>query len=201
MKTKRNIGKALIRFGALFLAAAVCLTIYNLYDQKRAEKATEESVSIIENLTPDTPVDSEFDKPFYELAPDMEMPVITHDGIDYIGTLYIESLGLKLPIISEWSYSALKKAPCRYSGSAYKDNMVLAAHNYQSHFGKLRNLDTGDSILFIDAEGNEFRYSVVSTEILQPTDIGNMVSGDFDLTLFTCTLGGRTRFTVRCEKV
>ncbi len=201
MKTKRNWGKTLIGIGALLLVGAVCLTFYNLYDQKRAEKASAETVSVIEELTPETPVDSEFDKPFYEIAPDMEMPVATHENVDYIGTLYVDSLGLKLPIISEWSYPSLKKAPCRYSGSAYKNDMVIAAHNYRSHFGKLQSLDIGAEIVFVDVEGNEFRYRVVTTEILQPTDIENMVSGEGDLTLFTCTLGGRTRFTVRCEKI
>lgn len=201
MKAKQNIGKVLMRFGALVLAAALCLTLYNLYDQKRAEKDAAESVGIIEELTPEVPFDSEFDKPFYQIAPDMEMPVVTHDNIDYIGTLYVESLGLKLPVISEWSYSNLKKAPCRYVGSAYKDDMVIAAHNYQSHFGKLQSLDIGDIIVFIDVEGNEFRYKVVVTEVLAPTAVEDMVSSDCDLTLFTCTLGGRTRFTVRCDKV
>ena len=35
-------------------------------------------------------------------------------------------------------------------------------------------------------------------EILQPTAVEEMTSGDYDLTLFTCTYGGATRFTVRC---
>ncbi len=201
MKTDRKTGKVFALIGTLLIIGAVALTLYNVFDQSRAEKAVVESVSVIEELTPEIPVDSEFDKPLYEIAPDMEMPVVTHENIDYIGTLYIDSLNLKLPIISEWSYPNLKKAPCRYTGSAYKDNMVLAAHNYQSHFGRLQSLGVGDSVVFLDVEGNEFRYSVTATEVLQPTAVEDMVSSDCDLTLFTCTLGGRTRFTVRCDKV
>ena len=37
-------------------------------------------------------------------------------------------------------------------------------------------------------------------EILQPGDVEEMLSGGWALTLFTCTLGGRTRVTVRCEE-
>lgn len=66
----------------------------------------------------------------YILNPEMDMPTQEIDGQDYIGTLVIESLGLSLPIISEWSYPRLRIAPCRYAGSAYLDNMVIAAHNY-----------------------------------------------------------------------
>ena len=51
-----------------------------------------------------------------------------------IGILEIPALDLNL-VISSWSYSSLRLAPCRYSGSAYKGDLVIAAHNYQSHFG------------------------------------------------------------------
>jgi sortase A len=37
-------------------------------------------------------------------------------------------------------------------------------------------------------------------EILRPTAVEEMISGDWDLTLFTCTIGGATRVTIRCEK-
>jgi len=38
-------------------------------------------------------------------------------------------------------------------------------------------------------------------ETLMPTDIKEMTSGEFDLTLFTCTVGGQYRVTVRCDRV
>ena len=48
-------------------------------------------------------------------------------------------------------------------------------------------------------DGNVFRYEVVELETLMPTAIEEMTSGDWDLTLFTCTIGGGSRVTVRCE--
>ena len=53
----------------------------------------------------------------------------------YIGVLQIPSLDLTLPVISDWSYPALQIAPCRYEGSAYDGGMVIAGHNFDSHFG------------------------------------------------------------------
>jgi sortase A len=146
-----------------------------------------------------TPVDDEDDTPFFTLVPDMEMPVILKDGHEYIGILEIPSLNLELPIMSEWNYPNLKIAPCRYSGSAYQSNMVIAAHNYQSHFGRLRELNIGDAVTFTDVDGNQFHYTVADLEVLQPNAIDEMVNSDWDLTLFTCTIGGKTRVTVRCE--
>ena len=143
----------------------------------------------------------EFEIPDYMLNPKMEMPVVRSNGQDYIGVLEIPSLGLELPIISEWNYARLKKAPCRYAGSAYLDNLVIAAHNYKTHFGRLKELSSGDPVIFTDAEGNRFEYAVVLKETLMPRDVSEMKSGEFDLSLFTCTVGGSYRVTVRCDRV
>ena len=131
-------------------------------------------------------------------TPEGEMPVIEIDGYDYIGVLQIPSLDLTLPVISDWSYPALQIAPCRYEGSAYDGGMVIAGHNFDSHFGKLSQLEPGDEIRFVDLSGNTFTYAVAETEVLDATAIDQMVNGGWDLTLFTCTLSGETRFTVRC---
>ncbi|MGN0969549.1 MAG: sortase, partial [Evtepia sp.] len=53
-------------------------------------------------------------------------------------------------------------------------------------------------VLFTDADGNQFRYTVAQVETLAKTAVEEMAAGDWDLTLFTCTLGGQTRVTVRC---
>ena len=137
------------------------------------------------------------DAPDYVLCPDMEMPVETINGIDYIGVLQIPLLELELPIASEWNYPNLKTAPCRYSGSAYLNNMIICAHNYSSHFGKLKSLSEGDVATFTDMAGNVFIYKMVERETLNSTDIEEMEDGDWDLTLFTCTVGGKTRVTIR----
>lgn len=92
----------------------------------------------------------------------------------------------------------LRRTPCRYSGSAYRDDLILLAHNYESHFGRLKSLSPGDAVLFTDADGNEFAYEVLELEMLRPTAVEDMTAGDWDLTLFTCTLGGQARVTVRC---
>ena len=136
--------------------------------------------------------------PDYILNPEMDMPEKEVDGQKYIGVLRIPALSLELPVISEWSYSGLKESPCRYIGSAYLNNMVIVAHNYFSHFGHLKNLSPGDEITFTDVDGNMFRYEVIELETLSPFAIEEMTGGNWDLTLFTCTVGGQYRVTVRC---
>ena len=131
----------------------------------------------------------------------MEMPVVEIDGREYVGTLYLPTIGRTLPVLNGWSGELLKIAPCRYLGSAYNDNLIVMAHNYDSHFGRLKKLQIGDPVTFQDVEDHDFEYEVVSLEILNPEDVEPMEEGDWDLTLFTCTIGGKTRITVRCARM
>ncbi len=198
----KHRGTGLIRLGLLLLAAALLLTAYNLGDGWRAAWAAHQAASRLEALTPDAVVHpGELEIPDYVLNPEMEMPVQEIDGVDYIGTLRISALDLELPVISQWSYPRLKKAPCRYQGSAYKDDFIIAGHNYRTHFGPLKKLLPGDVVCFTDVAGNAFYYEVIELETLAPEDLEEMEAGHWDLTLFTCTVGGASRVTVRCERV
>ncbi len=189
--------KRFIGIGLFCLLAALCLTAYNLWSDARAGDAADSALRQMQGDAVQTPSAAEV--PDYILHPEMDMPTQEIDGRDYIGTLEIASLGLSLPVLSEWSYPGLRIAPCRYSGSAYQHNLVIAAHNYTSHFGRLKNLSLGDSVTFTDIDGNVFFYQVAEIETLNPHSVEEMTDGDWDLTLFTCTIGGQARVTVRCE--
>ena len=190
----------MIGVGLLLIAAALALVAYNIADAQRAAKSAAQALEALEQASPAVSAAEPDAVPAYVADPDMEMPTVTVEGNDYIGQLDIDALGLSLPVISEWSYPALKVAPCRYTGSAYQDNLIIAAHNYSSHFGRLSQLSAGDAVRFTDVDGNVFTYTVSQIEDLPGTAIEEMQAGDWDLTLFTCTLGGRTRVTVRCTR-
>ena len=203
-------GKICTGIGLLLLVAALFLTGYNLWSDAKAGKTADtvlkqltpvldEKKSINLSVLPSGESPEETYIPDYILNPEMEMPAEEIDGRQYIGVLRIPALSLELPILSKWSYPNLKISPCRYAGSAYLNNMVVAAHNYYSHFGYLKNLSQGDEVTLTDMDGNVFRYEVVALETLSPFAIEEMTSGEWDLTLFTCTVGGQSRVTVRCE--
>ncbi len=196
--------------GTVLLGMALSLFLYNssqnqeaqmntvnllpqIMEQIEAEEAapTEEIRPVV---IPGTPLDL--------LDPSVfEMTEVEIDGHMYIGYLAIPELGLELPIMSDWSYSKLRIAPCRYTGTVLSEDLVLMAHNYASHFGKLQNLASGALISFTDMDGVTTHYEVIAVEILAPTAVEDMTAGDFDLTLFTCTLGGKSRVTVRCDRL
>ena len=208
-KKMNRIGNILNGAGLILVTAAVLLLVYNLWDGHRARESEEAILAeyLQENKkASESPDDSDKEDeqniPDYLLNPDMDMPEYTLKSLGdvaCIGILEIPALDLELPVISSWSYSSLRLAPCRYSGSAYKGDLVIAAHNYQSHFGGLRTLPEGSEVFFTDAVGNRFSYYVAVTEALTPWSVDDMTSGEWPLTLFTCTLDSQNRVTVRCE--
>ena len=200
MKSKAKI---FTWIGKVCLLSALLLHLYNIYDNMNQDQNQKQ---ILEQYIQETnhQQDTSFIQiPDYQLNPEMEMPEVSLPGLEEagcIGILEIPSINIKLPVLSTWSYSLLKKAPCRYSGSIYLDNMVIAAHNSEAHFKKLSNLQEGDIVTFTDAVGNVFTYTVAGIELLKPNEVDNMTNGQWPLTLFTCTYGGASRVTVRCEK-
>ena len=130
-----------------------------------------------------------------------EMVVQEIDGHNYIGFVGIPALELELPVMADWTYPQLKIAPCRFTGSIFTDDLVIMAHNFERHFGRIRDLKPGETVTFTDMEGQTISNEGVVLDILHPTAVENMTAGEYDLTLFTCTYGGKSRVTVRCDRM
>ena len=200
---RKSPGILCIVIGGVLLLAALGLYGYNRYEDAQAgaeaqvvvqdlEQKLEQTVSKAEST--ETSADSE-----EMLSP--ELPVVMLDGYDYIGVISIPAIDIKLPVMSNWSYPKLKISPCREFGSSRTDDLVIAAHNYESHFGKLGSVSVGDNVIFTDMDGVENHYIVQKTDILQPTDVDAVEHSGYDLVLYTCTYGGKTRVTVFCDRI
>lgn len=203
MNKSKMRGGMLMLIGGIFIAVALGMVIYNVSLEKKAEKSlgvaeviSEYEVSI---LSEKTTVKNEI--PDYELNPDMELPTREIEEETYIGRLSLHSLGLSLPVMDDWDYRKLKIAPCRYKGSPYSGDFIIAAHYYESHFGGLGELQPGDKITFTDMAANSFEYEVMYVELLEDTDVELMEAGEWDLTLFTCTYDTEKRITARAKRI
>ena len=205
---KQKIGKICMVLGALLILASLGLLAYNKWDAARADKAAQTALGELENTLTKTieeknKADDVVLQP--ELDPDQPMTEVELDGWNYIGYLSIPSIGLNLPVMSEWSYAGLKIAPGRYSGSTYADNMVVCAHNYAKHFSPIKWLAEGAEVYFTDMDGMRWSYEVSAVETIQPNQIEKMTektedSENWDRTHFTCTTGGSARCAVRCVR-
>lgn len=205
---RNKLGIFCIVLGAMLLSAAVVLQLSNRAEASKAEISAQEIVpqlvvQIQQNQDePDIstePVEPE--KPVAVLPePVYTMKETEIDGHLYIGILSIPDLELELPIMSDWSYPKLRIAPCRYHGTVLGGDLVLVAHNYQRHFGRLSELQEGADVTFIDVDGIATDYVVVGRDILPPDAVEEMTAGDYDLTLFTCTYGGESRVTIYLDR-
>lgn len=196
---RRRPGRLCGGLGVLLLAAALGLVAWNTWDNHRAAESAEQILAEMSALPGPAEIPQAVPPASQSAPASAKMPTVIVDGSAYIGTLQIPALGLRLPVLRDWSYPNLRIAPCRYAGTP-QGSLVLAAHNYESHFGRLDELRPGDTVQFTDAAGSLYAYMVAQVEILQPAAIEEMIDPAWDLTLFTCTLGGQTRLTVRCMR-
>lgn len=190
-------GLVCVVLGVVLLLLAGGLYGHNRYEDAHAGAEAQTVVADLQQKvseTADTGAEADSD------PLDPELPVVEIDGNEYVGEISIPAIGIDLPVMSEWSYPRLKIAPCRQFGSSRTDDLVIAAHNYESHFGKLSSLSEGDSVIFTDMDGIENQYVVSKIEVLDPHSVEEVEHSGYALVLYTCTYGGKTRVTVFCDR-
>ncbi len=186
----KKSGVILIPLGAVLILAALLLLLYNRSEDRRAGQEAE---SLLEDVRSSMAANAD---------PDPQEEPVEEITYDYAGVIAIPNLSLELPVIDQWSYARLKVAPCRQSGAAADGDLVIAAHNYKSHFGYLDRLEPGASVIFTDMEGTVYRYAVEEIRQLAPEDaedVSSVFSSEYPLVLYTCTPGGKARVAVFCR--
>lgn len=199
----RKFGICCIILGFLCMLTAGGWILYNQWEAKNAADASSALLQELqEQQALQEPQISKAPKnPEKEEEKLREMPVAQVSGYDCIGVLSIPALELELPVLDDWTYEKLKLAPCLYHGSYYEGDFVIAGHNYEGHFKKLSQLQAEDLIVFTDISGGEHLYEVALLETLPADATEAMITAGFDLSLYTCTPGGGSRVTVRCNAI
>ena len=196
----KKTGIAIVAVGAALILSALLLLLYNRYEDAHAGQEAESLLASVEEAISAQTMDVPTAAAPSPTPLDPEMPVVMLDGYEYVGYVEIPALGLKLQVMSEWDYTRLRVAPCRQFGSSRTDDLVIAAHNYENHFGRLKELSKGDTVIFTDMEGLVNTYCVEKIETLAPDEVDAVQNSGYDLVLYTCTKGGKTRVTVFCNR-
>jgi len=192
-------GKMLVILGCVLVLISGLLALYNIYLNERAAIESKKILEKIQSKDIEV-VEDEFAEEEF-VAVFEEMKIVNINGNDYIGTIKIPTLNLELPVMSDWDYNKMKIAPCKYYGNVLTNNLVICAHGYNNLFGRIKNLSTDDLLIFTDMNKKEYVYKVELIEILASTDVKEMIESEFDLTLYTCTMDGLNRVTVRLNRV
>ena len=86
-------------------------------------------------------------------------------------------------------------------------NYCIVGHNYDGKdifFGKLHKIQKDDIVELKDKTGEIVKYKVYNTFIVQPTDVActsQLTNGKREITLITCSDGGKTRLVVKCREI
>ncbi len=190
---KKTIGIICIIAGIAMIFLSIYLIGKNYYVEYNAGKSIDNVIPKLEEKIGSADVGT-------DTLADVEETIV--DGHVYIGIIKVPSQNLELPIIKEWNYDNLEIAPCRFTGSYKSKDLVIAGHNYKRHFSKLKNLQKGDEIIFVAANGKDYIYRVSLVEVLEPKQVEYLINkekeNEWDLSLFTCTKSGAGRYVVRC---
>lgn len=196
---RNKAGKYVMLLGVLCIVAALSLAVYNAWDDHRA---TVESAEIMDEVRTAIVQRTE-QEPDTEENNVANKKTITVDGDTFLGCLLVPSMGLEIPIRSQFSMEGMESAAVCYAGSMEENNLVIGGHNYSRIFRPIKQLPEGALVQILDAGGKVTDYEVVSLEILNPNQVDALTadSDDWDLSLFTCTTGGGSRYVVRCARV
>ena len=140
------------------------------------------------------------------LRPPEIPPASATNGL--IGRIEIARLSLSIMVIEGADGKTLRRAAGHVPGTALPGqdgNVAITAHR-DTFFRPLRNIQMHDVITLTTLQG-EYRYRVVSTEVVTPKDVSVLDStGGETLTLVTChpfyfVGAAPNRFIVRAERV
>lgn len=129
-----------------------------------------------------------------------------YKGYYVIGKIKIPKLELEKYILEETSEDALKVAVTRVCGPRVNEigNVCIAGHNYTQTFGRLKELEIGDSIQMWDTYDRMITYKVYQIYKVDPTDskcLSQETQGEREITLITCTLGAIKRTIIKAIEV
>lgn len=207
---RKKLGVLFMLLGLVLVLGSLLLIVKNQQEDQLAQKFSSDVLPLLRNqitkaqeiapteTTPELPPNI----PVEYLAPeDLTMTEEVINGYAYIGYLTVPDLGLELPVMSDWSYRQMQYSPCRYAGTVRGEDLVIMAHNYSGHFGRLSRLSIGAQVQFVDMDGTVWDYEVVAIDVLPAEAVEEMTAGEYDLSLFTCSTNRTYRVTVRCDMI
>ena len=200
MKKRKLISTIVILLGIALLLCAGGLFLYNMNESNTQAREAGDIVTRVKEQVANNIEEADPSSQAPAPLEERELVPVLVEGSEYDGYLTIPSIDLEMAVYDTWNDEYLHKSLCRYHGSPYTDDLIIAGHNYRSSFGKLKKMAVGDEVYFTDMQGVVIRYKVTQIEVIGGTDIARMLDGDWDLSLYTCTYGGSDRLTVRCER-
>lgn len=176
MKTGSIIQKICMIVGIGLLIGAVVTLAFWRWNIHSSEKKLQYYVNTLQGLIPDA------QDTVPEERRDNTMPVLSVDGIDFVGLVELPRYGSVLPVCAQWGKTI--QYPCRFGGSIYDGTMQLGATTQKGQYDFYREISVGDILHYTDAEGNRYTYTVTSLHSEKHADQAALQQKEAALTLF-----------------
>lgn len=219
--TAQDDRKEIVRYITIMsltcLVGGICFGAVHVYQDIQRVRANNEIIASMGEVTDDsnmgdnenvaegnvTEVTSVGDTSTFKIVeePVAEKSIVPADGREYIGVIEVDRFGIKLPVLSTYTDADMKTTPCVYHGTRENGNLVIVGHNYDSQFGDFNLLGKDEVITakLTMLDGTEYVYESKLIENLNPDQIDEMLAGQWDMTLFTCSYSGEKRITIRFD--
>lgn len=217
LKKKKKFYKILF---IISITAVLVLSSYYVYTEIDRRKDEAISREILNDI-PDTTTTDEnmlvvaLNDKLEEVPPEIEdkfnTVYTTASGYKYKvdSVLTIPSIGINYPVLSETTDELLKISLNKFWGCEPNEvgNYCIVGHNYDGKdilFGKLNKVQNGDIVELQDKTGKVVQYKVYNEFIVKPDDVActsQLTNGKKEMTLITCSDGGKTRLVVKCRAV
>ena len=133
--------------------------------------------------------------------PNLNMPVLEINEVDYVALIEIPSMNLALPVADAGNSQKLYRSPARFYGSSYDHSLVIGGADNSYQFSFCDKIEGGTVITITDMTGSQFSYTVGRVDRSKSAESNWLISGDYDLTLFCRDTYSMEYIAVRCSFV
>lgn len=182
----------------VFVIVGVCLLVIAMlffgvwqWNIHTSEKRLKEYVSVIHELIPEP------QGAVIEERRDNVMSTLSINGTDFVGLLEVPKYDSVLPICANWGNAS--KYPCRFSGSVYDRTMQIGATTQSGQYDFYRDISVGDSVSFIDMEGNGYSYKVIDICYKKAINKDTLKHNEASLTIFVKNIYAFEYIIIYCD--
>ena len=202
----RKTGYVSIFLGVVMILSAMLLYAYNQMENRQAGESAEAMLHEVQTLLLEENQITQTEEKISEtvVEPEKSESESTTEsfqaGYEYIGIIELPDLDLTLPVLADCNETLLKIAPCRDYGDLETGHLVIAAHNYQNHFGRLYQLEYGADSTRTDMQNVSHQYTVAEIMTILPTEVSLVWDSPYELVLYTCDYTNQNRIVVYCRE-
>ncbi len=190
--SKYLFSNILLLFGVFLMLASAALFIFWNINKQNALMDAKEVVKELREIMPETH-DEIIDDRVNIALPEMEV-----NGKSYCGIIEVPAFQTELPIYADWDKRGVSKQPCLYDGSMYDGSAVIGGSDNEGQFDFMQSITNDDIVFITDMTGARYTYKVVKIDKTENASTDELISGEYDLTIFARNTYSLDYTVVRC---